>query len=164
MDVRTYRAATMQEALALVRRELGSDAAVLHTRELYGHSLLRWIPGLRKIEVTAALDVNVPSRVTPRSASEPPRVAAAPAVLPISNQPTASASLRASAATSETKQAFREELRGQLNELQSMVENLCRRSRASGRADLPESLFRVYAELIDVEVAENAARDLVERL
>ena len=34
MELRTYRAATMHEALALVRRELGPDAAVLHTREV----------------------------------------------------------------------------------------------------------------------------------
>ena len=29
MDVRTYRASSMQEALALVRRELGPEASVL---------------------------------------------------------------------------------------------------------------------------------------
>ena len=34
MSVRTYRAKTMQEALALVRRELGPRASVLHTREV----------------------------------------------------------------------------------------------------------------------------------
>ena len=38
MELRTFQAATMHEALALVRRELGPDAAVLHTREVRG----RW--------------------------------------------------------------------------------------------------------------------------
>ena len=33
MDIKTYRAKTMQDALELVRRELGPEAAVLHTRE-----------------------------------------------------------------------------------------------------------------------------------
>src|SRR5207247_4009478 len=67
MDIKTYRAATMQEALALVRQDLGPEAAVLHTRELNGSRLLRWIPGLRKIEVTASRDVNVAPRLSQRS-------------------------------------------------------------------------------------------------
>ncbi len=36
MEVKTYRAKSMQEALAMVRRDLGPDAAVLHTREVSG--------------------------------------------------------------------------------------------------------------------------------
>ena len=72
MELRTYRAATMHEALALVRRELGPDAAVLHTREVRS----RWLgllPGPRQIEVTASRGVNVPSRL-PRAGrdAEPP--------------------------------------------------------------------------------------------
>ena len=34
MDLRTYRAKSLPEALRLVRAELGDDAAVLHTREV----------------------------------------------------------------------------------------------------------------------------------
>ena len=63
MDVRIYRAATMQEALSLVRQELGPDAAILHTREVRGGFLGRLL-GRRQIEVTASIDVNVPSRLT----------------------------------------------------------------------------------------------------
>ena len=56
----------MHEALALVLRELGPDAAVLHTREVRN----RWLgilPGQRRIEVTASCDVNVPSRLPARA-------------------------------------------------------------------------------------------------
>ena len=35
-DVRTFKAATMQEALELVRREMGTQAIILHTRHLEG--------------------------------------------------------------------------------------------------------------------------------
>ena len=66
MEVKTYRAATMHEALRLVRRELGPDAAVLHTREVRRGRLFGWLPGKRQIEVTASADVNVPSRLPPR--------------------------------------------------------------------------------------------------
>ena len=34
MEIRTFRAKTMPQALDLVRRELGPEAMVLHTREL----------------------------------------------------------------------------------------------------------------------------------
>src|SRR5262249_37169288 len=67
MEIKTYRAASMQEALALVRQDLGPEAAVLPTREVSGSRLVRWIPGLRKIEVTASRDVNVAPRLPQRA-------------------------------------------------------------------------------------------------
>ncbi len=63
MEIKTYRAATMHAALAMVRQELGPDAAVLHTREVRTGRLFGLIPGPRQIEVTAAAGVNVPSRL-----------------------------------------------------------------------------------------------------
>ena len=66
MELRTFRAPTMHEALAMVRRELGPDAAVLHTREVRARRLFGWFPGPRQIEVTASCEVNVPSRLPPR--------------------------------------------------------------------------------------------------
>ena len=45
MEIKTYRAATMFEALTLVRRDLGPDAAVLHTREVRPNRLFGWLPG-----------------------------------------------------------------------------------------------------------------------
>src|SRR5581483_1265728 len=129
MEVKTYRAPTMQEALRLVRRELGPTAAVLHTREVFGSPWLRWIPGLRQIEVVASTQVNVPSRLPPRQAE--------PAPVP------------ARAAAPEAKDGFRDEVKGRLTELQSMVEDLCRRTRTAGIQDLPEVLFHVYTDLID---------------
>ncbi len=71
MKLRTFRAATMHEALALVRRELGPNAAVLHTRNVRS----RWLgllPGPRQIEVTASRGVNVPSRLPSHGIREKP--------------------------------------------------------------------------------------------
>src|SRR3954462_4096581 len=62
MDVRTYRARSMQEALRLIREDLGPDAAVLHTREVNA-GMLGGIFGGRQIEVTASTEVQVPSRL-----------------------------------------------------------------------------------------------------
>lgn len=63
MDLRTYRARNMQEALRLVRADLGDDAAVLHTREV-GSGLLRWF-GRTAIEVTASNEIDLPSQFPP---------------------------------------------------------------------------------------------------
>jgi flagellar biosynthesis protein FlhF len=68
MQIKSYRAASVQEALALVRADLGPDAAVLHTREVSGGAL-KWLGGTRQIEVIATPEAeNVPSR----SPVEPP--------------------------------------------------------------------------------------------
>ena len=64
MELKTYRARSMQEALALVRRELGDEAAVLHTRQL-GGGMWNWLGGRQQVEVTASAGVNVPSRLEP---------------------------------------------------------------------------------------------------
>ncbi len=45
-----------------------------------------------------------------------------------------------------------------------MVKDLCRRTRGPGPHDLPESLFRVFTELIDLDLGEDLARELVERV
>jgi flagellar biosynthesis protein FlhF len=159
MEIKTYRAATMQEALAMVRSDLGPSAAVLHTREVGNTGFWKWLPGARRIEVTAALDVNVPSRFP---AKQPQRadVAAAPrAESMVTYEPAASAPVaRISPSPAHT------EVQTQITQLQALVEDLCRRTRGHGHQDLPESLFRLYTDLIEAEVNEETARDLVERV
>lgn len=80
MDVRTYRAATLQEALQFVRAELGPDATVLQTREVPGH-WWQWLRGQRDVEVTAASDVHVASRWTTLNARSPVAEMAAAGVM-----------------------------------------------------------------------------------
>ena len=62
MDLRTYRARSLQEALRLVREDLGPDASVLHTRDV-AMGISRWLGGAKEIEVTASAEVEVPSRL-----------------------------------------------------------------------------------------------------
>ena len=73
MEVKQFRATSLQEALRRVRQELGPQAAVLQTREI-PQGLWGWLGARREIEVTAALDVNVPARF-PGSCPVPRRVA-----------------------------------------------------------------------------------------
>jgi len=191
MDVKTYRARTMQEALNLVRRELGPQAAVLHTREVRGGGLLGWLSGARHIEVAASNEVNVPSRLPKREAADNAlhseqdgaRAARNPLLLgegrvradgpsahdhpnPLPKGEGASNSTMESSPGMEwaAKAMFRDELKGQLNELHSLVEDLCRRSRYTAEHDWSDGLFRLYARLIEAEIGEDLARELVDRL
>ena len=54
-------------------------------------------------------------------------------------------------------------MQNQLSELQVMVQELCRRSDAP-RHDLPEELFQLFTDLLDSDLNEDLARELVERV
>lgn len=170
MDVKTYRARSMQEALAKVRAELGPDAAVLHTRRLGGP--LSWLPGGRRIEVTASSDAQVPSRLTAEDMDADDAVARRfDRDFPPSHDPP-------DARTNHTYDApeghidyrakFRSDIQNQLADLHSMVEELCRtKSNEHGPAPPHEMtgwLFQLYTDLIDAEVNEELARELVGRV
>lgn len=163
MEIRTYRARSMQEALAMVRRELGPDAAILHTREVRGGRWFGWLTGTRWIEVTASAEVRVPSRL-PEEELPGPELARVPgesgwrafggrqpldAGIPLDRAPAGTGMAR-EAASSE--------------QLASLVRQWKAETRQSGHRELPEVLFRLFAELLDAEWEEHVARDLVEQL
>ncbi len=139
----------MHAALALVRRELGPDAAVLHTREIRG----RWLgllPGGRQIEVTASRGINVPSRLPAPPRDEPP--------------PEPPPAPRKMATRPVDESRLTHQVQGQLSTLQAMVKDLCRHSKGGGHNDWPEELFRLFTDLLDTELSEGLARELVERV
>src|SRR3954467_11179801 len=91
MTARTYRAGTMKEALAQVRRDLGGDAVILGTREVRRRRLLGL--GTRElIEVTAS--DGSPARVPVLSPKPKPTPTRAPA-LAVSPAPTGASPLHA---------------------------------------------------------------------
>ncbi|MEX2093449.1 MAG: flagellar biosynthesis protein FlhF [Pirellulales bacterium] len=146
MQIKTFRAKTMQQALTLVRRELGPDASVLHTRELNGSLVRRMLFG-RKYEVAASTQVNVPSRLPARMQEER-----------VEDRELAVAVLPAPGSMLDRQVA------GQLDRLQAMVEKLCNQPAASPKHELPETLFRVFTDMIEADVDESIARDLVDRI
>jgi flagellar biosynthesis protein FlhF len=157
MDVKTYRAANMQEALALVRRELGPDAAVLHTREVQPRRLFGWLWGSRQIEVTASAGVNVPSRLTRMESPALASSLSAPAAAPLDRR-------TAVPPAGPERSPLTEEMKGQINDLQAMVRQLCRKSQQTPQRELPDSLFRLFTDLIEADLSEDLARELVERV
>ncbi len=169
MHVKTYRAKSMQEALAMVRNDLGPDAAVLHTRNVRAGGLLGWFPGMRCIEVTASCDFDIPSRLPPRphgAVAGAARFAAQSFGKSLATNVTPAATPRPAPIDSDldARRRFRDELKSQLGDLQSLVQDLHRRSDAAPRHDLPESLFRLFTDLIEADISEELARELVDRV
>jgi flagellar biosynthesis protein FlhF len=60
-DLRTFRAKSIQEAIATVRKELGPEASVLHTRKLHS-GVWSWLMSSPRFEVTASATIQAPSR------------------------------------------------------------------------------------------------------
>ena len=165
MEIRTYRAGSMHEALALVRRDLGPDAAVLHTREVQSNRLFGLIPGRRQIEVTASEGVHVPSRLPEPSTEIEPQ--------PTPPTPSPYADSQASACPTPTPtprppvppERPTLAVEDQLSDLRAMLQELCRQNRdVTGPHDLPDSLFRLFTDLIEVDLSEEIARELVDRV
>jgi len=152
MKLKTFQAKTMAEALDQVKRRLGRDAVILHTRSFTRGGFLGF-GGCPMVEITAARSVaDLPvqarlPRVTARS--RPPQreaenAAAAPAAA--SAAPTAVAD---PAITAE------------LTAVKSMVQELVRESRRLHRPSLPEELSDCYLRLAQGRVSEELAEELI---
>src|SRR3954470_20623595 len=160
MDIKTYRAKSMRDALELVRRELGPSAAVLHTREINNGPLSRLVFG-RKYEVAASAMVNVPSRLPEEMQVSGVGCQVSDDLLltPDTRHPTPIDDYR-----SRYRDDFRRQVAGQLDELHAMVEKLCEHASSAPAHDLPESLFHVFTSLIEADVDETTAREWIDRL
>ncbi len=80
MQLKSYRADTMQQAIEMIRRDLGPEASVLYTRQVRRGLLARWFVR-RQIEVTASPDARVPSRFPSSHARPEMRASSLPALL-----------------------------------------------------------------------------------
>jgi flagellar biosynthesis protein FlhF len=170
MDIKTFRAKSMRDALELVRRELGPSAAVLHTREVNAGPLKRLVFG-RRYEVAASAELNVPSRFAEVSGvrcqvSQDRNDTGYPTadirhLTPICGDEDAPDRWDY---RSRYRDDFRRQLAGQLDELQVMVEKLCQRANSGPSHDLPDSLFTVFTDLIDAEIDEAIARGWIEEI
>ena len=226
-DVRTFRAATMQEALDLVRNELGADAVILHTRQVAKRRLLPWRKPAEEVEITASLTLDVGSSSGRRSAKRSTSTAAVrtgtsidlPAAPPnrrlgtarvggnrldlVSDPPDSIADVlnriqatpgahRPAPAelrdpTPSTRPFFEKSapafnrigrnaafevgepiksdptvaLARRLDTIQKMLHDLGRANPGPRHEDIPAELFQLYAGLIDNEVEDDVARELI---
>lgn len=159
MQIKTFRAKTMQAALNLVRNELGSEATVLHTRELNTGLVSRLLKG-QAFEIAASAEVAVPAQTfaqatTPAPPASPPPAAAeqVPTRQPIEM---------------DHRARYRDQLHQQadqgLDELHALANQLRERSQQTPTRHLPDTMFQVYTDMIESDIEESIAQELIERL
>lgn len=151
MEIKTFRAKTMQQALNLVRHEMGAEATVLHTRELNTGLLGRLLRG-REFEIAASAEMDVPARLT--------SIETTPPILQWKS--TFSESLIADVGNDlrgPTQQQHSEQ-----HELNSLATQLQQRSGHAVLDQSPESLFQAYTDLIESDIEERVAQELIDRL
>lgn len=176
MNVKTFKARTLNDALCLVRDELGPDARILSTGKKPS-GLWQRLTGGGSVEVTA-LQAEKPSR-TLEEATPPRHVATIEALRHSVNpsglrmrQPPEHASVETPsqiphAATDESYRArFRryatEEDSGSLLESMMAQHDHGTLERPANR--MPSTLFRLFTDLIDADVDDRFARELIDDL
>ncbi len=173
----------MHEALALVKRDLGRDAVILHTRAFRKGGLMG-LGGRSVVEVTAAVGVNVlpAGRRQPAARIEAERTvpAAAASRTDMRSKAAVLAAYGAAArkANPSDDSAFGatlapapapatdefKELRSELHLLRGMVAQHVQESRRAHGPSLPEELVQTYRQLIENQVADEIAWQVLDTL
>ncbi len=144
----------MSEALQKVKRDLGRDAVILHTRTFKKGGLLGF--GARAVvEIAAARQINVlpPDRrrsMIPSQRAGPSAGAEGAAVTGVVN--------------AAGPEALPEGWRDEMARMRRAVEQLVRESRRERLADIPEQLLATYQSLLQGQVADELATDLIARV
>jgi flagellar biosynthesis protein FlhF len=178
MNLQTFKAATMAEALTQVKSNMGADAVILHTRTFYTR---HWL-GLRRremVEITAGKGLNVGRRrfvAEPAPSAQPSRTSSAglatyrpgagsrelvPAGAPrVGAACGGRALMETPAATSAAMLSISKEV----NDLKILVKDLVSTNRQRQCPQVPEELVDYYTQLITNQVADELATDIVKRL
>ena len=152
MDIRKFRGTSMREVLNRIRKELGEDAVILHTRTYYQRDGWRFWRRRELVEITASADVRILDRSTvSRPAPRHVRVYSQNAgVEPYTANPTLQVPKHL------------EVIRRELEELRDMTSKLLQRSRSFGRFEGIHD--RVYSFLLDQEVEPDLVEEIVSSL
>ena len=183
MNLQTFKASTMAEALTQVKSNMGSDAVILHTRTFYTR---HWL-GLRRremVEITAGKGLNVGRRrfvAEPAPSAQPTRVAAGSGGLAAyrgsggggraalsrgdgevsrGGPDGGRALLDSPAGTSAAMLSISKEV----SDLKSLVKDLVSTNRQATCPQVPEELVDYYVQLITNQVANDLAADIVKTL
>ncbi len=157
MNLQTYRDSSMAGALQKVKKDLGRNAVILNTRTFKRGGILG-IGGKNVVEITA----------TKQTSDLPPTWARGKMASRIHEASTASGGLPrgSTAATTSVPAAstplqVHEELRSEIGQIRSLVEQVIGESRQARCGNVPAELFDTYTHLLQQQVAEELARDLL---
>lgn len=171
MKIKTYQAATMQDALQAIKAEMGEDAVILATKQHpKGQSHLRY----RMVEVTAAIDIDAPRVCVPPQRSigvrKPtvPEYSKSAAIMPFDDILRASLIGGAPAMPIEQKQGTaqaadhpsEDEWYAMQAELKHIRERLDLRERP-GAKGCPTEAARYYDRLVESGLAAKTAQELL---
>ncbi|MCB2198236.1 flagellar biosynthesis protein FlhF [bacterium] len=182
MVIKKFIAATMSEALAQVKNELGEDAVILQSRKVEKNGLLSFM-GRSMIEVTAATPDRNPTPPKPTKpvldermretiAKTSSRTSFDPSTLgtrhhgrPEGQQGAADANLRTrrSNPLEENSQAV-SEMRERIDELQDTVRQLASHLKYKNAPTLPPVLSDAWKQLVENGTEEKIATDLLQRV
>ena len=178
MNLQTFKAATMAEALQQVKTVMGHDAVILHTRT---YQLRQWL-GLKRremVEITAGRGLQVARK--PRPAVAPLATSglsssAIPgtygpgftksSILP-SAQPTIQTLAQSSKQLLDTPAAGNAMMLGitqEVSQLKLMVKDILKEQRHAQSPNVCEELFDYYLTLIQNQVTDELAQEIIASL
>lgn len=153
MKVKKYEGPTMQKALAEVKKDLGPDAVILHTKTKKVNGIFGlW--GKEMVEITASPDVRVMEKKKPAPAQH---------VLKQYSQvmqPTFSSN-QVKAPTAQTDVDL---LHSDIHEVKSLVMSLLKRTKYTDVAHMNDELLETYLLLIEQEVSEELSKDIIAKV
>lgn len=176
MELKTFQAPSMSDALAKVKADLGNGAVILHTRTLKRGGFLG--VGVKSlVEITATADPRLAELRRPkrRRAAPPPKAAGyptppglrPPGPSPADRTPTASRETPAPLPRIDPPARSPDAdpvLRSEVREIRAMVEDLLRHTGRNDGPQLPADLLDLYTRLIGQDVADEFARQLIDRV
>jgi flagellar biosynthesis protein FlhF len=149
----------MSEALAKVKRDLGRQAIILHTRTLRKGGFIG-IGGRTIVEITATSDVNVLHPALSRGIIRPAAVAGGH----VRQAEGTALHVAETEASQERARQPDKGLREEISQIRALVQTMLRESRSCRAPVIPEALMADYLALIQAEVADELARELVTRI
>jgi flagellar biosynthesis protein FlhF len=170
MNLQTFKATTMAQALSQVKHTLGADAVILHTRT---YQRRHWM-GLRcreVVEITAgkgnrSAKGDHPAPRRPRPAPQIPAAyrAVASSSAAAQHSPKPSPPGQQLLQTPAAGHAIMLNLTQEMGQLRSMVKDLVVQTRQKQVPNIPEHLFEYYTQLISSQVAEELAGQIIQTL
>ena len=173
MNIKTFQAGSMAEALKLVKQQMGRDAVILHTRTLRRRGWLGF-GGRQIVEVTASNEVAVraPLRPAPnRPDLSPPPGPGAGGLLgktygvkpdKAASEPPPSKPPVPPAEEAEASAARHEpQLAQEMRQVRDLVMRVVREQGRAPAPQLPEKLFEQYLKLLEREVSQDLAEQVV---
>jgi flagellar biosynthesis protein FlhF len=166
MNLQTFKAPTMAQALAQVRTAMGGDAVILHTRK---YQMKFWL-GLKRrdvVEIIAGRGMAAARR--PKQGGVVSGYGPGfgrSAVMP-SAQPTVRGPVENSRQLMQTPAAGNAIMLGinqEVTQLKQMMTDLIREQRQAQQPQVPQELFEHYLQLIQNQVADELAREIIKNL